>query len=389
MSVLDIIKWFKGYVTVEVCGENASAFLSFLAVRLLSVQNVRRNDNCISFTLSLKDYKIIRALKHDFSQRVKIRHKKLVGFPQKMLFLVNRKSIAIGLVLFFAVLFSFSRFIWKIEIKGNKAVTEQEIVLAYTELGVFRGMPKSSLDSYSIRDKFPLMIDKISWCSFNLEGSVLTVNITEVKESDKSNKLAHSNLIAECDGIIKKIDVVSGYTKVKVGDVVARGEVLVSGAPENTGGFTWSMGEVIAQTEHSFKITIKKKKEIIIKGELTEDKSIIDIFGLKIPLYLDAIHYENVSEVKSYDLRIFGEKLPITIITRSFTQATKKFLELDEEQAKNDSLALLLSNCKEQGIESLEILEIYKSEDAENYYFNYRCRCLEDIAQVSKINVTS
>lgn len=389
MKFLGLIKWIRGFVKVEAFSDNASAFLSFLASRGVTVNNVSRKNDRILFEIPLEDYKKIRLLRGEFGRKIKIRHTALCGMPRKMQILLKRKSIAVGFVLFFAVLLIFSRFIWKIEIVGNDTVSDAEIVSAYTELGVFEGMPKFRFDSYRIRDKFTLKLEKVSWCSFNLEGSVLTINISEVKESDKAGKLTHSNIVAECDGIIKMLDIKSGYTKVKVGEVVSRGEVLVSGAPEYGGVFTWSDGEVLAETEHSFKIKVPKQYEKITVLEKNATRLALDVFGLKLPLYLDGIHFESIYSTRRNELRLFGESLPLAVVTRRFTEVEKSIENRSVEECENDSVALLLEICKERKTESLTILSREITEEADCYLFVYKCRLVEDIGEVRKINVSS
>lgn len=389
MKSTNILRWIKGYVTVEVRGDSSSAFLSFLASVGITAEKVKRNNEAIVFIMKLDDYKKIRRFRHDFKNRVKVRHKSFIGLPAKLLYISKRKSLAVGLTLFMLVIYSFSQFIWKIEIKGNETIENSEIIMAYTELGIKNGMPKNALDSYAVRDRFTLKLDKVSWCSFNLEGSVLTVNISEVRQSDKASRLSHSNLIAERDGIIKKIDAVSGYTKVNVGDVVAKGDILISGAPEVGGSFSWSKGEIIAETERSFKIEIPKKRERTDLGERFEERSVLSVFGLKIPLYLDNIHYDFIAEKRVKNLNIFGEELPIEFISASFREVVRSEEEIENEEAKNNAVAALLESCKKEGVISLEILEIKSSQTDDSYVFSYRCKCLEDIAEIYKINVAS
>lgn len=389
MKSTSILRWIKGYVTVEVRGDSSSAFLSFLASMGITVEKVKRKRDSITFIMKLDDYKRIRSQRHKFKNRVKLRHISFIGLPAKLLFLSKRKSLAVGLTLFLLVIYSFSQFIWKIEIKGNETIGNSEIISAYTELGIKNGMPKRALDSYAVRDRFTLKLGKVSWCSFNLEGSVLTVNITEVRESDKASRLSHSNLIAERDGIIKKIDAVSGYTKVRVGDVVGKGDILISGAPEAGGGFTWSKGEIIAETERTFKIEIPKRKETVTFAERNEKRSVLSVFGLEIPLYLDNIHYDFIVEKNTRNFRFFGEEIPISLITATFSEVSRSECEIGAEEAKNNAVAALLDSCKNEEIKALEILEIKSLETDSSYVFTYRCKCLEDIAQINKINVAS
>ena len=389
MDALRVIKWLKGYVKVEVLSDNASAFLSFMATRGVAINNVKKKGEFLHFEMSLLDYRKIRELKREFGRKIKIRHTALCGLPRKLQYVLRRKSIAVGFVLFFTLLILLSRFIWRIEVVGNSTVSSAEVVAAYTELGIYEGIPRMKLDPYKIRDKFTLKLEKISWCSFNIEGSVLTINLSEVRDSDKASRLTHSNIVAECDGIIKKLDVVSGYTKVKVGDVVSMGDVLVSGAPEYSGVFTWSKGSVIAETEQTLRFKVPKIQEKITLKNRKEERNLLNIFGFIMPLYLDGIHFENVSALEEKRLKILGENLPISVIKRSFSEAEKSTAARNKEDCENEAKAMLLKVCKERKTEEIRILDLQIIEHSDYYIFIYKCRLTEEIGIVSKINVTS
>ena len=72
-----------------------------------------------------------------------------------------------------------------------------------------------------------------------------------------------TNLKAAADGIIKRIDVTSGNCIVKVGDTVAKGDILVSGMEERADGtkFVHSAGRVTAVIEREVTVTAKCNAE--------------------------------------------------------------------------------------------------------------------------------
>lgn len=390
MNILKIIRWLCGYVTVKLTGDSDAAFLNFCLKNKISVWSVVRENGNILLNMSLSDYKNIRKLRREFGHKIKIFHTAFIGLPKKILFISKRKSLAVGVAVFCAVLFAFSQFIWQIEIVGNKTISDQAIVSAYTQLGVHSGMPRSELDSYALRDRLPLLIRDISWCSFNLEGTKLTVNVTEVNEYDKTGKNEYSNLVAVTDGIIKSIDIISGNKIVNVGTVVRKGEVLVSGAPElNSQRFTYSEGKVFAETSKSVTITLPKIKTVAKKSGYVTERSVIDLFGFKLPMYLDSLHFSYQSELVMDKVRFFGGELPINIIKRRFIEVEYQNIQRSREEVMNDAVAKLLEEIKKYEVSELYILDHTLSEDANNYIIIFDCRCLENIAQLQKINVAS
>ena len=117
-----------------------------------------------------------------------------------------------------------SGFVWNIEINGNKTVSETQILRECESLGIKIGVKKSKLNTKILAEKFLIDSDKFAWAAFNIEGCVLSVDITETKNNIDVN--VPSNIKAIREGIITKIDVTAGNCIVKVGDKVSTGDVL-------------------------------------------------------------------------------------------------------------------------------------------------------------------
>lgn len=389
MNFLKFFRWIKGYVIVESDDNNAAAFINFLLRKKISVWDVKKSNKCVVFCMYAKNYRDIIQLRREFNLDIKLQHTGFFGIPRKLIAVKSRKSIVIGPICFFAILIFMSSFIWNIEINGSEKIEKNIIVDAYTELGVKIGMPKYKFDSYSLKERLPLLIREVSWCSFNLEGTLLTVNITEVNETDKSEKKVYSNITAKIDGIIKRIDIISGNKCVKIGDVVSKGELLVSGAPElNSQNFTFSKGEILAETNREFTVKIPREREYSFRTGKTNIRSLISVFGFKLPLYLDGIHYESVSKSNDKQIAVNGVSLPITIRSKTFYEIISLSETISATEALNEAKSSFVSTLKNIDVRSLEIIDIIQSEESDCYKFIFICKCLENISQTNKINVS-
>ena len=388
MSILKIIRWICGYVKVKLSGDNTASFLNFCLQKKIAVWNVEKSGDCLFLNISLSNYMNIRNLRHEFGHKILISHISFIGFPKKIYYINKRKSVFVGFIFFCMVLFAFSQFVWKIEIVGNKNISDETIISAYSELGVHTGMLRSELDTYALRDRLPLMIREISWCSFNLEGTKLTINVTEINEFDKTNKNNYSNLIAATDGIIKKLDIVSGNKVVNIGYVVRKGDVLVSGAPElNVQQFTHSEGSVIAETNKTITVKLPKYKTVVKKSGLVVERTVVDFFGIKFPTFLDNVHFEYQTEFVTEKINFLGEELPINLYRRRFIEVLYIKSERSHEDVINDAKAELISQIKQFDIRDV-IIDNYQVLETDDYFsVEFKCKCLENIAQIQKINV--
>ena len=165
----------------------------------------------------------------------------------------------------------------------------------------------------------------IAWSSFNIEGCVLTVNLTESATSDREERQIPSNLKAGYDGIIKKVNVTSGNTVIKVGDAVSNGDLLVSGVIENLSStvFVHSSGEVIAETKREF----SAEGKYMCQAKTSTNKVIkhytIKFFNLKIPLFLGSVKKPYDYKINTRTLNLSGNKIPVKIACEQY-EITKK-----------------------------------------------------------------
>lgn len=336
--MLYLYRFFCGILEVEFFGIYPEKIINLCAKNRIAVWNVHYGNNKIRLFITVKDFKRLPRILKRSGLRLHILNK--TGFP----FFINRYKrrfgIFAGIVIFFAVLQFMSGFIWIIEVEGNKTVTDSEILAICEDLGIKIGVKRNSIDTKNTPQDLLLKTDKLSWGSFNIEGCKLTVNVTEIVPKTEDNTVA-TNLKAAKDGIIEKIDVTSGNPVVKVGDIVKKGDLLVSGITETMRDtkFVHSIGTVTAKTEETitlFEPFIKKTETPIGK---TAKRRVLEIFGIKIPLYIGKEKGNFRTEFNCKNLKLLSQNIPIKIYTKKFI-----FIKKENEKRDYDKLCNQLAN---------------------------------------------
>ncbi len=345
--MLFLYRFFCGVLELELSGIYPEKIFSFFVQNRINVWNSRFVNKKIRLCVTVKDFKRLPKILRKSGIRVHILNKK--GFPFFIKKYKKRMGIFTGLILFFVILQLISGFVWIINVEGNKNIPDNEIMAVCNELGIKIGTKKSEIDTKNTPQDLLLKMDKLSWSSFNIEGCLLTVNVTEVKPKKEDNSVA-TNLKAKCDGIIKRIDVTSGNCMVKVGDTVKKGDVLVSGIIETATDtkFVHSIGSVIAETEQTVCFEEPFLKELKYPTGKVKQKSVLDIFTIKIPLFIGKINGEYETVKTSENLKLFSQNLPIVLHTKTF-----KFIETQTKKQSYDEVCQKLeSKISENTIKS-------------------------------------
>ncbi len=387
MSLLDIIRFANGYVRIKVNGDGVERFLNLCSKHRVPVWDIKRNQKELFVCLKIKDYKKIRLLRRTVKFPPKIKIHKKYGLPFIIKSYEKRKGIALGIILSIFILYFLSSFIWEIKVVGNTNISSNEVITACEELGIKKGIKKNKIDPYNLKSLLVLKVEGIAWCSFNVEGSVLTVDVSEAKDSSKEEDNAPSNLISTSDGIIKSTEISQGTKNIEIGEAVRKGDLLVSGAlnyGEKT-DFIKSEGIIIAETERIFTKQIPLTyNEKILSGK-SKTLKVLDFFGLKIPLFLGNIKFDYEQTVTKKSLKMLGSKLPITIISKKFEQISVINTTRSEDEAVNEALSEIAKDIKLLPIREVKIVDLKWENKGDNIQVVMKTLCNENIAKEEKI----
>lgn len=350
--MLWLYKFIIGFLEVEFSGDITEVILNICAKHGISLWNIKRKDKKIRCFMTVSSFRVLPDIARKSGIRVHILKK--IGLP----FIINRYKrrfgIPVGVAVFFSFLYFMSCFVWSVEVEGNKAVPDNEILSTCETFGIKEGVLKSSIDPQIGKQKLLLEQNKLAWASVNVEGCMVTVNVTEAKEKEQDNSIA-TNITAAADGIITKIDVTSGNCLVKVGDTVAKGQLLVSGVIEHADStrFVHSSGSIIAKTERVITVSADYKRIVAKKTGAVKKRSVLSFFGINIPLYLGNVNGSFESRSDTKQAALLGKKLPIRLQTKYYEMTNDEEITVSKEELLKELERLLKSEAK--GIANFEV----------------------------------
>ena len=306
-------RYLSGFLTIILYGENAEKVLNQASKNGINIWNLRCKKGNIIGNIGIKNFIKLRYIKRGIKCKIKILHKKGLVFKTNKY--IKRIGFFSGVGIFFLILFILSNFVWVINIEGNKTVKNSQILDSCKKINIYEGVNKKRINTKYDAQRLLLEQEALSWCSLNIEGCVLAVNISEANVSDKQQRSTPSNLKAKIDGKIKKIDVTSGNVLVNVGDTVSKGDLLVSGIVENFShmNFVYSDGIILAQTTREFSAEGNFSQNIKQKTGRSNTRYTVDFFNVKIPFFLGSIKKGHIYNCNIKNLTLFDKKIPIKI----------------------------------------------------------------------------
>lgn len=312
MIIIRLIRWLTGYVSFKAEGGFAERFVNLCTLRHIPLWNLKRDKNCLYAETTVKGYKSIRLPASRSGARVKMTAKK--GLP----FFINsnrkRRGLLIGLFASFAVVILLHSMLWSITVTGNKNISEEEILKVFEAEGVKIGALKSRIDvektAYNAQKAKP----EILWASVNIKGSRAEIVVKEVTPSPEfPNTDIPMNVVACEDGEITAVNASVGEEAVKVGDLVLKGDLLISGTleyPDGTTCLVSARGGVKAKVDRS--INISDGNFVFNSPDRLKKRYSLSVLGLEIPLSFFA-KSEHTHRDEAYLIRN-GIKLPLGMI---------------------------------------------------------------------------
>lgn len=387
--MIGFIRYLFGYIDVDVSGEKTERVINSCNAAGIRIWNVYKRGETIRFRIKMKDYKKLRHIRKQGDGKFKIRIYKKYGLPLLRKRVFTRFGVCAGLVLMLLVNLFLSQFIWSIDVVGNDSISTESIVSACKKQGIDVGTYSKGIDTYNSAQKIALDFKQIAWISLNIEGSKLTVNVSEANYSEIFEKTP-KNIIAARNGVIKELEVVTGNKTAAVGETVSKGDLLVSGVIDNgvSTHFVSSEGVVIAETLRRFETSIDKKFEYITPVYKNTDRVVFEFFGIKAPLYLNKPENVYNSYYENTNARLFGCELPVGVAKRKFILGDKTIKQLTKEEAENYSIYKFSEELKSDSVNNVQSYSVDTVENDKFYKITITAVCLENICEFQPINLT-
>ena len=378
MNSKNIYTYLTGYVIITVEGFFIERFINSCFSKNILLFDLKRERSAFLIAkLKIDDFKKIKSIAKKTGCKVRIIKKN--GLPIFINKYKKRKFLFFSVIFIFILIFITTRFIWNIDISGNKELSKESIIEILKEEGIDIGVKKKDLNIEKIINEIRLKNDDISWIGIDIKGTNLIVNITEADKSPEVIDLNEvCNIVADKEGEIASIVVHNGTARVQAGDNVKVGDLLVEGIME--GKYT-GIRKVHALADITANMYVEKeKKEMLFQEE--DIKTGNEEKNIEIKINKFKINFnKGVSKFKKYDtimttkkMKIFSNYyLPIEVskITNFETEKIRKEYTVTElvEKLKEDLKKELNEELNLQNEDNIkEQLEV----EVENEFVNVK-----------------
>lgn len=364
MFLINLYRQLFGFVILKIYGEFPQRLLNLCAKNHITSWNLHKRQNHIELCVMIRDFKRLRKVRAE--SRVKIKILKKCGLPFVITKYKLRIGVVLGIAVFFVTLKLLSCFVWEIDVVGAKSLSKDEILGICEKHGIYVGQYIKNIDTVISKDEILLDSDKLAWGALNIEGSKITINLTEVKS--ETPDFLPSNIIATDDAVIKKVKVLSGNPQITVGEAVQKGDLLISGTVDvgDKVNFIKSSGEILGEIETKIAITktyIQQRKRYT---GLVKQKYVVEFFGLKLPMFLGEIKGDFTETYSKNQMKFLNHNIPITVYKKKYD-----FYEVyDAKFTKSELIEQIESEfekqIKEENLQEIMVVsrEIYTFDDS-------------------------
>lgn len=389
-----LFNYILGYVNIKIEGFYIERFINICKSKGILLWNMKREKSSILYAnISINDFKILKNIAKTSSCNIKLTKK--MGLPFIFNKYKKRKIFFILLIFVLIVLLISSNYIWNIEIIGDNRIDKNEIIEELKNNGLSIGVAKSKLDTKSVINDIRMKREDIAWIGIDIKG---TNAIVEIVESEKKPDIVktdeYCNIISEKSGIITRINVSNGTAKVKVGDIVKEGDILVEGKLE--GKYTepiyvHAAADIEIKTWYSIRKNFEYKQVIEQKTGNTETKYSIKINNLQINFYKVLSKFENYDTIsENKKLSLFSNfYLPIEIIKQENYEKKYEAVQYSKDELKKKSINELEEELNKQINKEKNILNRYVNIKENNEFIDIELvyEVLESVGTKEKINI--
>lgn len=221
--------WYslRGYVRIRAKGFSAERFMNMAAFRGVYLWDIAYEGAAVTMKAAGGSLDILEACAQKTGCSMEILG--WGGLPAFLRRFRRRQVWSAGLLLFAAGLYLLSSFIWTVRVEGNERLETAELLSACEDMGVKPGVWKRGVDTVEVTNRLLVQFSDISWVSVGIKGTDVTIKLAEtIEKAERIDRETPCDIVASADGVIVQITAERGTPKVKPGDVVKKGDVLIS-----------------------------------------------------------------------------------------------------------------------------------------------------------------
>ncbi len=354
-----LINLLRGYVEILVTGAFPERLLNLCAQNRLQFWKLRwLDETSFTFRVALQDRKRLDEL----AQRsmCELAEQKRRGAAVVAAGMRRRWGFLLGLGLCLLAVSFLSRFVLVVEVTGNETVPTAVILSQLQRVGVRPGAYGPGVREREAANAALLGLPELSYMAINIYGTRAEV---VVREAEKTPELLREDVpcdvVAAADGIIEHIHTDTGRAMFADGDIVRRGEVLISGdidLEEPEGGtvdlgylVVHAAGTVTARTwrtlEESIPLTAGVKE---YTGEEHRQYA-LQLLWFEMDFFENSSilggRYDKIAQTRK--LTLFDRPMPAALTTVTYRAYTLREEPIDQDEAAARLEQVLLARLEE------------------------------------------
>ena len=224
-----LFRYLQGYLKIRVTGYSPERFLNLCKNKKIDVWGLEAKQNAYDMFIRITGFRKLKPILKKTQTKVTIEGR--YGLPFFFHKYRKRKLFFAGVILCMILIYSFTFFIWNIDLQGNLTITDDVLLEYLSTQNVSHGMVKMKVDCEKIAKDIRKNFNDIIWVSASVQGTRLFIHVkenTDTFEMTEENE-EPSDIVADKDGIIKSIVTRNGVPQVVAGDEIKKGDILVSG----------------------------------------------------------------------------------------------------------------------------------------------------------------
>lgn len=285
------------------------------------------------------------------------------GLPVIIAFLRHRPAIPLGILLAAGWLFWSTRIIWDVRIEGAEKTDPAEIIALLDELGCGIGDYFPAIDFNDLHAKYAAAQQDIAWLSVYMNGTVAEVQVRELRRDERFRppENTYANVLADADGIVEEVNVREGQACVKPGDLVRKGQVLISGVIVQKDGSIrceYAAGEVICRTAQPIRVEIRTEREENVPTGREIRRKRIKFFKKTINLFINGgtlhTNYDKIYTMEQ--VCPFGLcEVPVWWETITYREYETVMRKVSAEEAAEEAMTVLAEQIR-TAVQNAELL---------------------------------
>lgn len=247
----------KNLVCVKISGLNLIRIIDRLVEKNVFVTNLIVKTKYIKFEIDEKNLHFLDKIckkEHKFYQII---YKS--GFKQLLYRLPYLLGALVATLIIFSYFFANSLFLKSVNLtyKSNLNYDLSAVSQLLEKNGITSGMRKNKVSISEIQKLILLEIESVEGCEVRLNGNNLNICIYP---ANLKYEISSENIYSKFDGVIVSAEAYSGKLKVKAGDTISKGDLLI----ENNNG---ASGKILAKTYFlATKIYNENQQKLIYTG---------------------------------------------------------------------------------------------------------------------------